>query len=139
MRRTEEAVRTRLEKAAACARDREKSAINEIYTSRLKELADSSRERELRNLAESLSKAQAEAVQLWLLPEEQRRVERELRDLEEQIAILRRDIARTREQLEREQKIRLNELLPARYTLKEVRILPLAVQYIVPATAEDLK
>lgn len=139
MRRTEEAVRTRLEEAAACARGREEDAIKEIYTSRLKELADSSRERELRNLAESLSKAQAEAVQLWLLPEEQRRVERELRDLEEQIAILRRDIARTREQLEREQKIRLNELLPARYTLKEVRILPLAVQYIVPATAEDLK
>ena len=76
---------------------------------------------------------------MWLLQEDQFRAERELRYVEEQITILSRDIAHTRTQLERERGNRLNALLPRRYTLREVRVLPLAVQYIVPATAEDLK
>ncbi len=136
---TEKALRASLEKAAKLALQREKAALAEIYTSRLKELADTSRERELRKLAESLSRAEAESAQLWLLQEDQFRAERELHDVEEQITILSRDIAHTRTQLEREQDNRLNALLPRRYTLREVRVLPLAIQYIVPATAEDLK
>ena len=34
---------------------------------------------------------------------------------------------------------RLNEVLPKRFKLREVRVLPLALVYLVPATAEDVR
>ena len=53
--------------------------------------------------------------------------------------LLRQDVERTRELLTREKDHRLNVVLPRRFQLREVRVLPLALTYLVPATAEDLR
>ena len=52
---------------------------------------------------------------------------------------LRQDVERTRELLTREQDNRLKVVLPKRFQLREVRVLPLALTYLVPATAEDIR
>jgi hypothetical protein len=66
-----------------------------------------------------------------------------VQEIEEQMAVLRQDVERTRELLTNEQQHRLRVVLPKRYSLLEgsqgVRVLPLALTYIVPATAEDLR
>ena len=53
--------------------------------------------------------------------------------------LLRQDVERTRELLTGEQDQRLKVVLPKRFQLREVRVLPLALTYLVPATAEDLQ
>jgi hypothetical protein len=62
-----------------------------------------------------------------------------VRELEEQIAVLRQDVERTRELLTRERDNRIKVVLPKRFQLREVRVLPLAMTYLVPAAAEDLQ
>ena len=56
----------------------------------------------------------------------------------EQIGVLRQDVERTRELLTRERDHRLKVVLPKRFQLREVRVLPLALVYLIPATAEDV-
>ena len=53
--------------------------------------------------------------------------------------VLRQDVERTRELLTTEQNHRLKFVLPKRFQLREVRVLPLAFTYLVPATKEDLQ
>ena len=60
-------------------------------------------------------------------------------ELEEQMEVIRQDVERTRELLTREQDHRLELVLPRRFQLREVRVLPLALTYLVPATKEDLQ
>jgi hypothetical protein len=55
------------------------------------------------------------------------------------MSLLRRDVERTRDLLKRERDKRLNVVLPKRFQLREVRALPLALVYLVPATAEDAR
>ena len=62
-----------------------------------------------------------------------------LQEIEEQMAVLRQDVERTRDLLTRERDQRLKVVLPKRFKLREVRVLPLALTYLVPATAEDLR
>ena len=59
--------------------------------------------------------------------------------IEEQIGVLRQDVERTRELLTRERDHRLKVVLPRRFKVREVRVLPLALEYLIPATAEDTR
>ncbi len=66
-----------------------------------------------------------------------------MQEIEEQMSVLKQDVERTRELLTKEQDHRLKVVLPKRFKLLEgsqgVRVLPLALTYLVPATAEDLR
>lgn len=118
---------------------RESEAAKESYRYRLKELQDRSREQELTKLAKALVRQQAEAMQPSLFEEIEIESQIRLAEIEEQMTVLRRDVDRTRELLTRERDHRLKILLPKRFQLREVRVLPLALTYLIPATAEDVK
>jgi hypothetical protein len=98
-----------------------------------------SREQELNKLAKALLREQAEAMQPMLFEEIQEEAKYRTQEIEEQMDVLRRDVQRTRDLLRRERDKRLNVVLPKRFQLREVRALPLAVVYLVPATAEDVR
>ena len=102
-------------------------------------MKDRSREQALRRIAKELVRQQVEAQQLALFEEIQEESEMGVRALEEQIVILRQDVERTRELLTRERDNRINVVLPKRFQLREVRVLPLAMTYLVPAAAEDVQ
>jgi hypothetical protein len=55
------------------------------------------------------------------------------------MTLLRQDVDRTRELVERERDHRIKTVLPKRFQIREVRVLPLGLTYLVPATAEDVK
>ena len=118
---------------------RELDAAKESYRYRLKELQDRSREQELTKLAKELMKQQAESEQLLLFEEIQDEAKFRVHELEEQMTVLRQDVERTRELLEKERKHRTEVVLPKRFQIREVRVLPLALTYVVPATAEDVQ
>ncbi len=128
-----------LQKRADAACKRETDSAAQSYDSRLRELAERTREREMRRLAESLLSAKAATMQAAIFPELQEDKKAGLQALEEQIGILSRDVELTRALLLRERDYRLKQLLPARFALREVRVLPLAVEYIVPAMPEDTR
>lgn len=135
----EQALHGVMKKRAAGAFERERTAAEESYRNRLQELQDRTREKEMKKLAEALLREQEEAAQSFLFTELQQQREFHVQELEDQMVVLRRDVEQTREQLIRERDHRLKELLPRRFELRDVRVLPLAVEYIIPATAEDLQ
>jgi hypothetical protein len=118
---------------------RESAAAKESYRYRLRELDDRSQDKELDKLANALLKEQAEAMQPALFEELQEVARFRVQEIEEQMAVLRRDVERTRNLLTKERDKRLNDVLPKRFKLREVRVLPLALVYLVPATAEDVR
>ena len=61
-----------------------------------------------------------------------------VQELEEQISVLRQDVERTRQLLTQERDNRIDVVLPKRFHIREVRVLPLTITYLVPAVAEDL-
>ena len=128
-----------LQSRADATLKREVDAARESYRYRLKELQDRSREQEIEKLARKLVQEQAELAQPSLFEEFREETKVRLQDIEEQMAVLRQDVERTRDQLARERDRRLNVVLPKRFQLREVRVLPLALTYLVPATAEDLR
>jgi superfamily II DNA or RNA helicase len=135
----EKSLWTLFEGRAKATLKREVAAAKESYRYRLKELESRSREQALEKLWEQLQEAQREAAQPTLFEELQEAARVQVKEKEEQIDLLRRDVERTRELLKREQDKRLNVMLPRRFQLREVRALPLALVYVVPATAEDLR
>ena len=62
-----------------------------------------------------------------------------LQEIEEQMTVLRQDVEQTRLRLEQEREQRVNVVLPKRFQVREVRVLPLALTYLVPAAAEDVR
>lgn len=128
-----------LESRAKQNLNREIAAARESYGSRLKELQDRSRAHELNKLAKALVREKMEAEQPALFEEVIEDSQLRLNEIEEQMEVLRRDVDLTRQMLERERDHRLTVVLPKRFQLREVRVLPLALTYIVPATAEDLR
>ncbi len=142
LKQQERDLRAHLESRAKAALKRELDAAKESYRYRLKELQDRSREQELTKLAKALAREQAEAMQPTLFEEFQEEAKVRVQDIEEQMAVLRQDVERTRELLTKERDHRLNVVLPKRFTLIEgppgLRVLPLALTYLIPATAEDL-
>lgn len=143
LKRQEKTLRSILEARAKTTLQRELGAAKESYQYRLRELKDRSREQELGKLAKALLREQAEAIQPTLFEELQEEAKLRVSEIEEQMAVLRQDVERTRDLLTKEQEHRLKVVLPKRFSLLEgsqgVRVLPLALTYIVPATAEDLR
>ena len=137
LRRQEADFRTVLEGRAKLALDRELEAAKESYRFRLKELQDRNRENELRKLAKALLEVQAEDQQAVLFEEIKEDVQLRTHEIEEQIAVLGSNVDRTRELLEKERDHRVKMVLPKRFQLREVRVLPLGLAYLIPATAED--
>jgi superfamily II DNA or RNA helicase len=128
-----------LQRRADATLKREGEAAKESYRYRLKELQDRSREQELDRLARHLLREQAEAAQPSLFEEITEEARVRVQEIEEQISVLRQDVERTRELLTRERDHRLKDVLPKRFTVREVRVLPLALEYLIPATAEDAR
>jgi len=139
LREREGALKTILQEWANAARERDVEATREGYKYRLKELQDRSREKELDRLARELVRQQAEAAQPSLFEEVNIDSQERLREIKDQMNTLRQDVERTRHILERERDRRLKVTLPRRYALREVRVLPLALVYLVPATPEDVR
>ncbi len=124
---------------AGAALSRELETAKESYRYRLKELQDRSREQELGKLAKALVREQAEAQQPLLFEEFEEDAELRVREIQEQMSVLKQDVDRTRELLEKERDHRLKVILPKRFQLRDVRVLPLALTYLIPATAEDVQ
>jgi superfamily II DNA/RNA helicase len=143
LRQQESDVRGTLEARAKKALQRELEAARKSYDDRLQELQNRSREQELTKLAKALAREQAEAMQPVLFEEFREEAQLKVYEIEEQMAVLRQDVDRTRELLAREQDHRIKVVLPRRFSLLEgsqgVRVLPLALTYIVPAAAEDIR
>ncbi len=131
---SETALRT---KANANLKD-ELESTRENYRARLAELQDRSREQALDRLAADLLEQQTAAQQPALFEDINVAAKLRSRELEEQMAILRRDVERTRELLTTERDNRVNVLLPRRFNIHEIRVLPLALVYLLPADAEDI-
>jgi uncharacterized small protein (DUF1192 family) len=132
-------MQTMLERRAAVTLKRELQAAKESYQFRLRELQDRSREQSLRKIAKELARQRIEAQQMAFFDELQQEVEMGVQELEEQVAVLRQDVERTRQLLTRERDNRINVTLPKRFQLREVRVLPLTMTYLVPAAKEDLR
>jgi hypothetical protein len=132
-------LRTLLQHRADATLKRESEAAKENYRYRLKELQERSREQELDRLARHLIREQAEVAQPRLFEEINEEARVRVQEIEEQINVLRQDVERTRELLTRERDHRLKVVLPKRFKLREVRVLPLALEYLIPATPEDAK
>jgi ERCC4-related helicase len=142
LRKQETDQRGTLEGRAKKALHRELESAKESYRYRLRELQDRSREQELGKLAKALVRERVEAEQPRLFEEFREEAQLKVQEIEEQMAVLRQDVDRTRELLTKEQEHRLKVVLPKRFALLDgsqgVRVLPLALNYVVPATAEDL-
>jgi hypothetical protein len=128
-----------LQARATVTLDREKKAAKESYDYRIKELEERTREREIQQLAKELVKQQAESEQPYLLEDLREEAEGSEQAILEQIELLKRDVDETRRSLTNERDYRLKSLLPRRFELREVRVLPLAIEYIVPASVEDIR
>jgi SNF2 family DNA or RNA helicase len=119
--------------------NRELDDTKASYKHRLAELKDRSRDKEIEKLAKQLIEEQRESLQRSLFEEIEEDKKTRLASIEEQMAVLRQDVERTRQTLEVERDRRIKEVLPNRFAIRGVRVLPLAVMYVVPATAEDLQ
>jgi superfamily II DNA or RNA helicase len=139
LRSQESALKKELQARADTTKKRETDAAKESYRYRLKELQDRSREQDLEKLAKQLLREQADLAQPRLFEEIEVETKMRVQEIEEQMAVLRQDVERTRDLLTRERDKRLNTVLPRRFQLREVRVLPLALTYLVPATKEDLQ
>ncbi len=82
-------------------------------------------------------------MQPTLFEEIQEGAKYRVQELEEQMTVLRQDVERTRQLLTKERDNRINVVLPKRFTLLEgsqgVRVLPLTLTYVIPASAEDVR
>ena len=139
LRSQEGEMQTVLQRRADVTLKRELQAAKESYQHRLRELQDRSREQALRKIAKELVRQRVEAQQLALFEEIQQEAEMGVEELEQQVAVLRQDVEHTRQLLTRERDNRINVVLPKRFQLREVRVLPLGITYLVPAGKEDLQ
>ena len=121
LRGQEKSLLTLLQGRADATLKRESAAAKESYRYRLKELEDRSREQDLNKLAKALLRQQAEAMQPTLFEEIQEEAKYRVQEIEEQMAVLRQDVERTRDLLKKERDKRLNVVLPKRFQLREVR------------------
>jgi uncharacterized small protein (DUF1192 family) len=139
LRSQEGEMRTVLDGRAAATLKRELQAAKDSYEYRLRELQDRNREQQLRKIAKELVRQRVEAQQMSLFEELQQEAEIGVQELEEQVAVLRQDVERTRQLLTRERDNRINVTLPKRFKIREIRVLPLTMTYLVPAAKEDLQ
>ncbi len=139
LRSEESALKKELQARADTTKKRETDAAKESYRYRLNELQDRSSDRERARLAKAIVKVEAEMERYALLADVVEEIRVSQKELDEQMEVIRQDVERTRELLTREQDHRLKVVLPKRFQLREVRVLPLALTYLVPETKEDLQ
>ena len=139
LRGQENSLLTMLQQRADATLKREGDAAKESYRYRLKELQERSRDKELNKLAQALVREQVGAMQPSLFEEFQEDAKGRVREIEEQMTLLHQDVDRTRDLLAKERDLRLKDVLPKRYKLRKVQPLPLALVYLVPASAEDVR
>jgi hypothetical protein len=139
LRTQESSLKKSLQARADVTKKRENDSAKESYRYRLKELQDRSSDRERAKLAKAILKVEAEIERYALFPEVVEEIQASEKELDEQMEVIRQDVERTRELLTREQKQRLEVVLPKRFHVREVRVLPLALTYLIPATKEDLR
>jgi len=139
LREREKSLHSVLQQRADAVGEREGEAARESYKYRLRELQDRSREQELNRLAKELVKQEAESSERSLFEEITAASVERVQEIEEQMALLRQDVDRTRDLLTRERDRRLKTVLPRRFKLREVRVLPLALVYLIPVTSEDAR
>jgi superfamily II DNA or RNA helicase len=139
LRSQESDLQTVLQRRADATLKRELQAAKDSYQHRLRELQDRSREQALRRIAKELVRQRVEAQQSALFDELQQETEMEVQELEQQVAVLKQDVEQTRQLLTRERDNRINIILPKRFQLRELRVLPLSITYLVPASKEDLQ
>jgi Helicase conserved C-terminal domain len=126
-----------LQARATTTLEREKKVAKESYDYRIKELQERTREREISHLAKELVRERAESEQGLLFEDFKEEAEGRKQDILDQIELLKRDVDDTRRSLTNERDYRLKSLLPRRFELREVRVLPLAIEYVVPAGLND--
>lgn len=129
---------TQFEKVAAEALKKNQKSTKEAYDIRLKALDESRRGKELEKVAQQITEAEVVASQQTFFEDINVTRERRVMELKEILEVLQLNVEETKRRLEREQKMRLEKLLPARFTIRDVRVLPLAVEYLIQPTAEDL-
>jgi len=125
------------EKRAKAALERELAEARESYRYRLKEIKRSSSDKEIEKLVGEITRLEIERSQQLLLRELEEDREQKQRELNERKALLLRNMEDTQRRLEKERDQR-RQLLSKRYSIRDLRVLPLAVQYIIPAAKEDL-
>ena len=128
-----------LQARATVTLDREKKTAKESYDYRIKELEERTRDREIKQLAKELVKQRAESEQPYLIEDLREEAKGSEQAILDQIELLKRDVDETRRSLTNERDYRLKLLLPKRFELREVRVLPLAIEYVVPASVEDTR
>jgi Helicase conserved C-terminal domain len=128
-----------LQARATVTLQREIKSAKESYDYRIKELQERTREREINQLAKELVKQRAESEQPYLLEDLREEAKGSEQAILDQIELLKRDVEETRRSLTNERDYRLKLLLPKRFELREVRVLPLAIEYVVPASVEDVR
>jgi len=126
----------RLEAEAARALSREKAGQEELYNQRLQELARRDLDKERKRRLRELEKAKVQAQQRALFEDENRRLEEELERAKRRLRDidLQRDLderSRLRDRLQREKKRLLEDVLPRRYSLRQVDLQPVALQFLV--------
>ncbi|MFB3789295.1 MAG: DISARM system SNF2-like helicase DrmD [bacterium] len=139
MKQTEKAVAGDMAARAKAALAKTKKAEAEKYEYRLKELEKSTNPKELEKRLRELHKMEIDLSVGYLFSDWEAEQAGKKQSLEQEIDLLKKDMERTKAELEREKEYRLNELLPKRFTLRPPRILPLAIEYLVPATGEEAR
>ena len=115
-----------------------KKAAKSAYQYRIKALEKRSEEKEYEKIARELNRAEAAEAQATMFADQQQETAQSLEELMNMMELIKVNINVTKEKLENELDNRLNNILPARYNIQSVRVLPLAVEYVVPVTAEEL-
>lgn len=133
--------RNRLEEEAASALaaqlETERSRLTELYATRLAELEREPGQRSIDRMRKQLEKAERQAIQRTFDPEENRRLDERVRQLQRQLEEaewqrMRTHLIRLRQRIEEDQTRHLGEVLPLRFELARVDLLPVGVGLVVP-------
>lgn len=114
-----------------------KKTLIQGYDDRIKSLRVSQTDKEIEKIAEELSLQEAKLSQLELDETFQSLKERQVREKREWFELIKADKNHLINLLEEDKENRVNNLLPKRYKIESVHVFPLAVEYIIPASAED--
>ena len=140
MRDLENGSRADYEAIAKSAIANELETVDEGYRYRLKELSERSREKELRAIVMALLEEEAEAMQATLFPELMEDAEKRRSELEHQMTILKRDVELNPGAVGAgAQRNRKEVVIPKRFTIEHFRVLPLAVEFVIPAVFGGLE
>lgn len=113
-------------------------STRDAYDRRLKALDESRRDKEEEKAARQLVEAEIKADQPTFFEDINESRDRRVREIRELIESLQLNMDDLKRRLESEKEERLTKLIPGRFTIKDVRVIPLALEYLIPALPEDL-